>query len=50
MGRVGIGPRILALCGKVTAARARALIDDPIEHGEASAEDLNDLGYDQPNS
>lgn len=48
MAREDIDPRILALCDKVTAKRARALIDYLIEHGECSTEDLNDLGYDHP--
>lgn len=48
MTRENIDPRILALCDKVTAKRARALIDYLIEHGECSTEDLNDLGYDHP--
>jgi len=43
-----IDPRILALCEKVTAKRARALIDYLLEHGECSTEDLNDMGYDHP--
>lgn len=48
MAREDIDPRILALCDKVTAKRARALIDYLIEHGECSTEDLNDAGYDHP--
>ena len=48
MAREDIDPRILALCDKVTAKRARALIDFLIEHGECSTEDLNELGYDHP--
>lgn len=43
-----VDPRILALCDKVTAKRARALIDYLLEHGECSTEDLNDMGYDHP--
>jgi hypothetical protein len=48
MAREDIDPRILALCDKVTAKRARALIDYLIEHGECSTEDLNEMGYDHP--
>ncbi len=48
MARENVDPQILALCDKVTAKRARALIDYFIEHGECSTEDLNDLGYDHP--
>ncbi len=48
MVREDIDPRILALCEKVTAKRARALIDYLLEHGECSTEDLNDMGYDHP--
>jgi hypothetical protein len=48
MPKIIIDPRILALCEKVTAKRARALIDYLIEHGECSTEDLNEMGYDHP--
>lgn len=48
MARHDVDPRILALCDKVSAKRARALIDYLIEHGECSTEDLNELGYDHP--
>ena len=43
-----VDPRILALCEKVTAKRARALIDFLLKHGECSTEELNDMGYDHP--
>ena len=43
-----VAPRILALCEKVTAKRARALIDYLLEHGACLTADLNDMGYDHP--
>ncbi|KIC38520.1 hypothetical protein RA27_18920 [Ruegeria sp. ANG-R] len=48
MPNQNVDPRILALCEKVTAKRARALIDYLLEYGECSTEDLNELGYDHP--
>jgi len=43
-----IDPRILALCEKVTAKRARAVIDHIIEHGSVTNDDLSDMGYTHP--
>lgn len=48
MSNQPVDPRIRALCEKVTAKRARALIDYLLEHGECSTEDLNEMGYDHP--
>ena len=48
MANQQVDPRILALCEKVTAKRARALIDFLLQHGECSTEDLNEMGYDHP--
>jgi hypothetical protein len=43
-----IDPRILDLCNKVTAKRARAVIDHILKHGGVSTDELQDLGYTHP--
>jgi len=43
-----IDQRILDLCEKVTAKRARAVIDHIIEHGSVTNDDLSDMGYTHP--
>jgi hypothetical protein len=43
-----IDPRILDLCSKVTAKRARAVIDHILKHGGVSTDELQDLGYTHP--
>ena len=49
MPKPDIDPRILALCDKVTAKRARTVIEHIIEHGAVTTEDLQSLyGYDHP--
>ena len=49
MPNLGIDPRILALCEKVTAKRPRTVIDHIIEHGSVTTEELQSLyGYDHP--
>jgi len=47
--REDIDPRILALCDRITAKRARTAIDHIIRHGSVTTEELQDLyGYDHP--
>lgn len=43
-----VDPRILELCKKVTAKRARAVIDHILEHGGVTTDALQDLGYTHP--
>ena len=44
-----VDPRILALCGKVTAKRPRTVIDHILQHGHITTEELQRLyGYDHP--
>lgn len=43
-----IHPRILELCERVTAKRARAVIDHILEHGGVTTDELQDLGYTHP--
>jgi hypothetical protein len=49
MPKPKVDPRILALCEKVTAKRARTVIDHIIKHGHVTTEELQQLyGYDHP--
>lgn len=49
MSREEIDPRILALCGKVTAKRPRTVIKHIIRHGAITTEELQSLyGYSHP--
>jgi len=44
-----IDPRILELCNKITAKRARTAIDHIIKHGSVTTEELQNIyGYDHP--
>ena len=44
-----IDPRILVLCAKVTAKRARTVIDHLLKHGSVTTEELQSIyGYDHP--
>jgi len=43
-----VDPRILRLCEKVTAKRARAVIDHILEHGGVSTDELQEIGYTHP--
>ena len=44
-----VDPRILALCEKVSAKRARTVIDHILQHGQITTEDLRNVyGYDHP--
>ena len=48
MPKPEIHPLIRELCSKVTAKRARAVIDHILEHGSVSTDDLQDMGYTHP--
>lgn len=48
MANEDIDPRILALCEKVTARRARAVIDHILKYGGVSTDELQDIGYTHP--
>ena len=49
MGRKDVDPKILELCDKVTAKRARTVIDHIIKHGQITTEELQEIyGYDHP--
>lgn len=43
-----LDPRLKALIDKVTAKRARVVIDHILEHGHISTEDLANYGYNHP--
>lgn len=44
-----VHPKILELCGRVTAKRAKTVIDHILKHGSITTEDLQDTyGYDHP--
>lgn len=43
-----IHPRILELCEKVTAKRARAVIDHILRHGGVTTDELQQMGYTHP--
>lgn len=44
MAKRTFDPLILDLCSKVTAKRARAVIDHILAHGSVSTDDLQDMG------
>jgi len=43
-----VDPRILELCKKVTAKRARAVIDHILMHGGVTTDELQEIGYTHP--
>lgn len=45
MSNFTVHPQIAALCKKVTAKRARAVIDHILTHGSVSTDELQDMGY-----
>jgi hypothetical protein len=48
MANASVDPRILELCSKVTAKRARAVIDHILKNGAVSTDELQDMGYTHP--
>jgi hypothetical protein len=48
MENSAVDPSILELCAKVTAKRARAVIDHILQHGGVSTDELQDMGYTHP--
>lgn len=48
MAKTTFDPLILELCSKVTAKRARAVIDHILKHGSVSTDDLQEMGYTHP--
>jgi hypothetical protein len=43
-----VDPSILELCAKVTAKRARAVIDHILQYGGVTTDELQDMGYTHP--
>lgn len=48
MATGAVDPRILELCEKVTAKRARVVIDHILQHGGVTTDELQDIGYTHP--